>query len=209
MNLIPKNQKFLVGADFSHHNYPFELNPALLDFIWLKATEGSTWKDPKLGDMAYAIAREVDLDRPPFMGLYHYCRPENNNSPATEMENFIQEIDRFTPEYNTMVALDVEGGALSVKYIDNWVSEAVDILTEKYKKPIVVYVQASATHLFKKTSEKSVLWLAHYVKSNVSVRYHSWDNIGFWQFTNAPFDFNLFLGTRNDLHALATGKGVI
>lgn len=207
MNLIPKNQKFLVGSDMSHHNYPFDLNPALLDFIWLKATEGCTWKDPKLGDMAYAIAREVDLNRPPFIGLYHYCRPENGNSAADEMKNFMDEIDRFTPENNTMLALDIEDYALTVKYIDEWASEAVDILTEKYHKPIVIYVQASGTHLFKKTSKKSILWLAHYIKSNEEIRYHSWNNIGFWQFTNAPFDFDLFLGTRADLHVLATGKG--
>ena len=77
------------GLDLSHHNGRIDwdaFEAAPVDFIYLKATEGSDWKDPRfLAHWREAKARGWKI------GAYHFyllCRPG-----AEQAQNFIQSVE--------------------------------------------------------------------------------------------------------------------
>ena len=78
-----------VGVDLSHHNGRIDwdqLEAAPIDFIYLKATEGGDWKDPRF----LAHWREAKA-RGWLVGGYHFyrlCRPGEEQA-----QNFIQTVE--------------------------------------------------------------------------------------------------------------------
>lgn len=184
------NSEFLLGADVSHHNYGI-INPSQLDFVWLKATEGMTYIDDKMNDYLCNIA---DSNNEPFIGFYHYARPENN-SPQEEAEHFLKTISPHIG--NCMLALDWEGNSL--RYPQEWILEWLNIVHEKTGTKPLIYVQSSATKNLNKVAKAGYgLWVAHYTKKDRPTIYN-WSDYKFWQFTSSPFDINIFKGNKSDL----------
>lgn len=77
------------GIDLSHHNGRVDwdmLDQSTVDFLYLKATEGSDWKDPRFQDHWLQATR-----RGWHVGAYHFyrlCRPG-----AEQAANFIQSVE--------------------------------------------------------------------------------------------------------------------
>ena len=190
----------LLGADVSHHNYG-KVNPSQLDFVWLKATEGVTYKDPKMDSYLKEMVDEVGVNVP-FIGFYHYARPENNN-PFKEADNFLRTIEPHVG--NCLLALDWEGNAL--KEDPKWALEWLICVEQKTGTKPLIYTSGSATKNLDIIAKNGFhLWVAHYVsKGKQEPTFHNWSDYKFWQFTSTPFDIDIFKGTRADLAAMIRG----
>lgn len=108
----------LKGLDLSHHNRNMK-NPAIIneyDFVIVKATEGATYKDPALGFWVERMRTDM------LKGFYHFARPDNKNSAKAEADNFLSATLKYL-DGRSIIALDVEAGALSVKNLDAWCLE--------------------------------------------------------------------------------------
>lgn len=195
-----KPEQFLIGGDFSHHNYG-QVNPTQLQFVWLKATEGKTYKDPAMESYLLDMVSECG-ESAPFIGFYHYARPENNN-PQEEAENFLQTISPHIG--NCLMALDWEGNSLNQN--PKWAVEWLDYVYNKTGYKPLIYTGSYATKSLGVIAEAGYeLWLAHYVSKGVKKpTFYNWKDYRFWQCTSTPFDIDIFKGSRADLAALIQG----
>ena len=188
---------FLIGADISHWNNVNEINPAFLDFVWMKATEGTKWRDPDIEKNMAKIGAVMDVKTPPFIGYYHFCTADNRTDPKIEAENFIRVVKDVNPCLNCMLALDIESNHIRRADIETWAQKFCNVVEKETGKNTFIYCSASETFRFPNLSSKRPLWVAHYHAKKPEIK--SWKKETFWQFTNAPIDFNIFHGTREDL----------
>lgn len=197
-NLSFGGKQILLGADVSHHNYG-EINPALFDFVWLKATEGRTYKDPKMEEFLTDMAEQCGSDSVPFIGFYHYARAESN-LPEEEADNFVKAIEPHIG--NCMMALDWEGE--SAKIAPTWAVRWLNRVKALTGHTPLIYASTSITKKLEVVATAGYpLWIAHYVKAGVKQpTIYNWSDYKFWQFTNAPFDVDIFKGSRADLVTL-------
>lgn len=191
-------RQILLGADLSHHNYG-EINPALFDFIWLKASEGKTYKDPKMTEFLTDIAEQCGSDAVPFIGFYHYARAENN-MPEEEADNFIKTIEPHIG--NCLMALDWEGESVNIN--QSWALRWLNYVKEKTGYTPIIYTSGSVTKKLGVVATAGYpLWVAHYVSQGVKKpKFYNWSEAKFWQFTSTPFDVDIFYGSRADLVTL-------
>lgn len=187
------------GIDLSNWNMNKGMFPrkAIQDseFIFIKASEGSTWKDPTIGIWAKEGVGKV-------LGFYHYARPENGNSPIAEAHNFMEAIDPYVGK-GALLALDWEGKALETSYhwIEKWMAEVMDF----YKGMPLIYIQQSALDLVEPLYESNHgLWVAQWnhkpqqVDTNMLWAFHQYDT--------DDVDWNYFNGGKDQLRAYLCEK---
>ncbi|MDU5141048.1 MAG: GH25 family lysozyme [Paenibacillus dendritiformis] len=151
----------LLGIDVSHHNGTIDWNAVItsgVKFVFIKATEGIGYTDPKFRANADG-ANRAGLQ----VGFYHYARPETGNTAISEAVSFTKTINGVKAELPHV--LDLEGAAskLGRTALTRW---AVDWLKEVKKitgHNVMLYTGAS----FAKTYcgpelGQFPLWVAHY-----------------------------------------------
>lgn len=187
----------LSGLDLSHHNLNMKNRNDInkYDFIILKATEGRTYKDKSVSTWLNV------LDKNKLKGFYHFARPENGNSPEAEAENFLNYIGKYI-DGKSLLALDVEAGALRYKDLDNWVNKWVKYVKEKTGVMPLIYCSEAETKRFKKVCEYGCgLWCAKW-GNNFPKSVNPWKLVAIWQKTDSFIvssvrcDFDQFNGTR-------------
>lgn len=94
----------MFGVDISGHN---RNNPESIyldsQFVIMKATEGSTFKDQKMLDYISRIGEHYNLTgRIPLLGYYHFL---NGTDTAAQADNFYDTIKAFLP---ALLVLDIE-----------------------------------------------------------------------------------------------------
>lgn len=188
----------LNGIDISHHNSnmvnPHDLN--LMDFVIMKATEGVRFRDPK---MAYYM-RILDDQR--LYGFYHFARPDLGNDPEAEAEHFVNTVMPYISD-RSILALDVEAGALSVPNLDSWCAtwaQIVDILTGILP---MIYISTSETKKLPACAALGCgLWAAKWGPKPTKKQCEPWPFWAIWQFTSSGnfsgvrCDLDVFNGTR-------------
>lgn len=200
MNNNFMNGNFLLGADFSHHNWQNDIsrnfNPSYLDFIILKATEGTTYVDPAMNKWLQLIANTRGESGSPFIFFYHYAHPENANTPYQEASHFLKTIKPHIG--NCGMILDYEGQALKTMYKQSWARKFLDICAKEAPKTTpLFYTSAAYTHCFDELAKSYPLWVAHYDTGKPKI--DCWNKPTMWQFTNRPFDMNIFFGSPADM----------
>lgn len=192
------NKKYtMIGGDLSHHNYG-AVDPTYWDFVFLKASEGRTYVDHCMERYLEDLAQGGVI---PFIGFYHYARPENN-APLTEVEHFLKTIKPHIG--NCMVALDIENEALRVDHLDDWVMTWCNEVANRTKSKPLIYISSSQAHKVIGSLKKYPLWVAHYnVQKPQSKRMQI--NPVMWQCTKKPFDIDIFYGTSGDIASLIRG----
>ena len=183
----------LIGADISHHNGKNAVETVLnkqkgTDFIMVKATEGKTYVDPMFDKNASDVINNGLL-----LGIYHYARPENN-SPSAEAANFLAQFRKFLGI--AIPVLDWEDVALN--YSEDWALEWCDCVYESTGVRPMIYVQHSAIKSVGILAEHNYgLWVARWRDTNDGVgTVAPWSTWAMWQYTNSPFDKNLFNGSK-------------
>lgn len=178
----------ILGADTSHWNSDVEfenlLNSPDVEFIFLKATEGVSYTDPKLKQRAKkAIARNVGV------GFYHFARPENNAIAKLEAENFLKAIEEFGDQ--CIYALDWEGAAEKCDPI--WIRKWCSFIERKTNRKPMLYCNYSYARNLETDLSDIPLWIAKWgeePEGNIGF----WNKYTIWQYTNNPQDMNIFNG---------------
>lgn len=186
----------LYGVDIAGYQSTSKNLYASYTFVIVKATEGKTYVNPKWRAQIQAASGNGQL-----LGLYHYCRPENN-SPQAEAKHFVDTIRDYIGK--AVLAADWEQTAL--KYSATWLltfMQEVERLTGT--KPLL-YIQQSALLSGKYNGIAKAgypLWMAQY-NSRMSPRHGAWQSVTIWQYTstNGNLDKDVFYGDRADWYGL-------
>ena len=168
------------------------------DFVIVKATEGRTYINPKWKDQTENAIKNGQL-----LGLYHYCRPENNR-PEDEAKFFV---DVIWP-YRGKAVLAADWEQVALNYSPEWLlrfMQEVERLTGV--KPLL-YIQQSAISngqydIIAEAGYK--LWMAQY-NSYMSSHHGAWTEVTVWQYTSTggALDKDNFYGSREDWLAMAS-----
>lgn len=188
----------LNGIDISHHNFYMknlqDLN--LLDFVIMKATEGIRFRDNKLPVYMNVLRNDM------LYGFYHFARPDLGNDPEDEALHFVSYINKYISD-RSILALDVEAGALSVKNLDAWVSTWAQVVDIETGILPMIYISTSETKKLKATAALGCgLWAAKWGKKPTAKQLEPWDFWALWQFSNEGnfsgqrVDLDVFNGTR-------------
>lgn len=188
----------LKGIDISHHNKNMKDVSILntFDFVIMKASEGTTYKDPAL----YFYMRFLHNDM--LKGFYHYARPENKNTPEAEASNFLISIFKHM-DGRCILALDVEGEALKTKCLDEWCYRWCKYIFEATGIKPMLYTSESYTYLFNKCAAYGCgLWCAKWSVLRPK-KIAPWKFFAIWQqsdhykVSGVKCDLDYFNGTRD------------
>lgn len=197
----------LLGVDVSQHNkgkWETIYNNEDISFVIIKATEGKTYQDPELENNI-----KIAISHGSVIGFYHYCRPDNENSPESEIINFYDTVTKYVEKYHIMeylIALDYEDKSIGHEY---WLFRAAAECYAKFNVPPLIYTNSYGVTMISKLSEwqnnplNCGLWLATRYKTTPAKSNGIWRNlIAFWQYKvdmNLNLDMNIFFGGINQL----------
>lgn len=123
------------GIDISHHNkvvYWEKLQD--VEFCYIKATEGSSFKDPKCYKH-YLDARKHKVE----IGLYHYFR--TGVSPSKQFKNFKSVAKNLHTNLIPMIDVENVGNDFSdIKQSNKELSELINLFYKEYGKYPIIYV---------------------------------------------------------------------
>ena len=188
----------LNGIDISHHNFYMkniqDLN--VLDFVIMKATEGVRFRDNKMP--TYMNVLRPDM----LYGFYHFARPDLGNDPEDEALHFISYVRKYLSN-RSILALDVEAGALSVPNLDAWCSIWAQVVDVETGILPMIYISTSECKKLKATAALGCgLWAAKWGNKPTKKQIEPWDFWALWQHTNkcefsgVRVDADQFNGTR-------------
>lgn len=198
------------GIDLSKHNTEYNISRFLEKrctsntkpaFAILKATEGRTYSDPKFFTN-FNICKEFGIS---LFGAYHYARPDNGNTPMSEMNNFLNVIGEYDMRVSEwMPVIDWEGESIGH---ESWLYEFCIHFQNETKKPIVIYTNlygVSKIQNFIKhhPNAKEILlncglWLATRGRKYNDIPKTPWNVVAMHQYdisTDYNIDMNYFFG---------------
>lgn len=188
----------MLGADTSHWNGDTQfsnlLNEKDIEFIFLKATEGVTYTDPKFNERA---RRAIEAGKK--VGFYHFARPENNAIAKREAENFLDAVEDFGNK--CIYALDWEGSAEQCDPF--WIKKWCSFIEQKTNRKPMLYCNYSYANNLKTNLSDIPLWVAKW-GSEPEGNIGFWNKYTIWQYSAQPVDMNIFNGTANEF--LMIGK---
>lgn len=206
----------LPGADVSHYQGAIDFGAMKANganFVYIKATEGTTYQDPKFSD-DYGGATSAGLLR----GGYHFARPDSSDG-ASQANYFLAHGGGWSSDGITLPgALDLENVAgvdycygLSTASMSAWIHAFSDTYHNATGVYPVLYTRANwwnqCTGSDSSFAATNPLWLASY-NSTPGALPAGWGYYTFWQFADSgtfPGDQDVFNGTLDRLVALAKG----
>lgn len=217
--VTPLDTSGVQGIDISHWQGAINWNSvkgAGIDFAYIKATEGTTFKDSRFS-ANYTGSYNAGLIR----GAYHFARPNASNG-ATQANYFVSNGGAWSRDNQTLPGvLDIEhnpSGAmcygLSTSAMRTWVNDFHTTYKARTGRDVVIYTTASwwntCTGSWTGMAAKAPLWIAHWGVSspNVPSGFPTWT---IWQYTatgrvsgvSGDVDRNKFNGSMSRLLALA------
>lgn len=192
----------LIANDVSHHNTVQELWTKLL---FIKASEGKSYKDDKRNVWVRQMAEQAQATATttPYMGFYHFARPDLGNTPMEELQNYI---DATAGHKGFAVALDWENKALIVKDAEKWALEWLENAEKLLGTTPMFYVQASSVSKYPRIAAKYPLWIACYSQDSRAKKYKAvMDMATMIQVTSHPIDIDIWLKKEKDLIKMITG----
>ncbi len=206
------------GVDISHWQGTVswtKVDSAGVQFAFMKATEGTSYRDPKLATN-WTGAAAVGVYR----GAYHFARP-SVGSAGTQAQHYVSTVtrSRFDEPGSLPPVLDLEAtGGLSATQLRSWVSRWLTTVEQLTGRTPIVYVSPSfwTDHLGNSTAfTRYPLWIAHYTSASQPRIPGGWPRWTFWQYTSSgtvsgiagQVDKNRFNGSAADLAALARTTG--
>ncbi|MFG3002894.1 lysozyme [Streptomyces calvus] len=207
------------GIDVSHWQGAINwtsVRNAGIQFAWIKATEGTTYKDDRFNSN-YTNAYHAGVIR----GAYHFARPNVSNG-ATQANFFASSGGAWSRDNLTLPGvLDIEHNpygamcyGLSTTAMRTWITDFYNTYKARTSRDVVIYTTASwwntCTGNWTGMGGKSPLWAAHWGASSPTIPagFPTWT---VWQYTatgsvsgvSGDVDRNQFNGSRDRLLALA------
>lgn len=198
------------GIDVSHHNgvinwkkvkkMRFSEEDLKLGFCFLKATEGMSHADRQF-ERNWEQVKKSGLKR----GAYHFYIAWRE--PVGQAKNFINSVD--LEEGDLAPVLDIEQNSLKpdkqiIEELETW----LEIVENHYHKKPIIYTNPNFYKKFIKGNfDDYPLWIADYSRESLKgYNSHLW----FWQHNQRGWcegvkgtvDFNVFLGTQEELEDL-------
>ncbi|MFF6813191.1 lysozyme [Streptomyces sp. NPDC012403] len=208
------------GVDVSHWqgaiNWTSVRNSGI-QFAWMKATEGTTYKDPSF-NTNYPAAYRAGVIR----GAYHFALP-NASSGATQANYFVNSGGGWSRDNLTLPGvLDIEHNpygamcyGLSTTQMRSWINDFYNTYKSRTSRDVVIYTTASwwntCTGNWTGMYSKSPLWVAHWTSAASPTIPSGFPTWTVWQYTSTGsvsgvsgnVDRNQFNGSRDRLLALA------
>ncbi|PWJ55582.1 lysozyme [Dyadobacter jejuensis] len=198
------------GIDVSHHNARIDwdklkntpIGEAVVDFAYIKATEGATHLDRQFRTN-WKEAKRVGMTR----GAYHFYNPRVLS--GLQFENFKRQVRLEPGDLPPVLDLEVNAGKpdeIIIKGVANWLRLA----EEHYGVRPIIYVNE---HYYKKyivgNFDEYPLWLAGYSRTHVDDLAQD-AQVMFWQHSEkgwAPgirgfVDYNVFLNPSDEWRSL-------
>ncbi|WP_181788621.1 GH25 family lysozyme [Streptomyces phytophilus] len=220
--VTPQDTSGVQGIDVSHYQGSINwgaVKSAGIQFAWIKATEGTTYKDPQFS-ANYLGAYNNQVIR----GAYHFARPASS-SGAAQANFFADNGGAWSADNLTLPGvLDIENGSssqchgLSQVAMRTWITDFYTTYKARTSRDVVIYTTASwwnaCTGGWSGMSDKSPLWVAHWTTGSPSIPsgFPFWT---VWQYTDSgniggisPVDRDKFNGTRDRLLALANNTSL-
>ena len=202
---------YLHGIDVSHYQKDIDwdklknaqINGVPIQFIFVKATEGSTIMDENFNQNFYN-ARKSGLIR----GAYHFF---STQSPPLEQARWFSKMV-WLDKYDLPPVLDVEqSGGLSPKHLQTMVLQWMDYIERRYGVTPILYTSYKFKETYLNTPEfdKYPYWIAHYYVDKLQYK-GKW---AFWQHTDSghvngvdgEVDVNVFNGNYDQLVKMTIG----
>ena len=180
----------LHGIDISHHNFHMQNMQALrgMDFVIMKATEGKRFRDNKLPVYMNVLGKDQ------LYGFYHFARPDLGNDPEDEALHFVNYIRKYISD-RSILALDVEAGALAVPDLDKWCATFAQVVEIETGILPLIYCSYAEVKRFKSCAALGCgLWVAKWGKKPTTKQLLPWEFWAIWQYT----DKEEFSGIRVD-----------
>ena len=196
---IDKTKFPITGIDISGHTGKIDflkLSERKIDFVFIKATEGADFVDPKFEENYSNAVNKLPI------GFYHFFR--FNKSGKSQANNFLSNIsDKKT---NLPLVIDVEEwGNIKAKSIEDVIDEIKIFITLVEKasgKRIMIYSNESS---YKKYIlghlDKYDIWICSFSKNpNINKKWTLWQHShkGKLDGTNGWVDLNTFNGTSDE-----------
>ena len=179
-----------------------------IDFAWIKATEGSSYRDPRFEDN-WADAHDTDL----FVGAYHFLSVD---SPGTDQAaNVIATVSRNRGDLPVVVDVECYAEYCDAPPSAATVREVLDALLlaieQHYGRPAVLYATRDWYERYLAGSyPANPIWFRSVATSPRLTDDRDWT---FWQWSAREqldgydgdeefIDMNAFRGTREDLESL-------
>ncbi|NGN63127.1 lysozyme [Streptomyces sp. A7024] len=208
------------GIDVSHWQGAINwgaVRGAGIQFAWMKATEGTTYKDPRF-NTNYPAAHAAGVIR----GAYHFARP-NSSSGATQANFFASNGGAWSRDNLTLPGvLDIENNpsgaacyGLSQTAMRNWILDFYNTYKARTTRDVVIYTSPSwwnsCTGGWNGMATRSPLWVAHWTANHSPSLPGGFGAWTVWQYTSSGsvsgvsgnVDRNKFNGSRDRLLALA------
>ncbi|AUH40374.1 lysozyme [Streptomyces sp. CMB-StM0423] len=208
------------GIDVSHWQGSINwtsVRNAGIQFAWMKATEGTTYKDPSF-NTNYPAAYRAGVIR----GAYHFARP-NSSSGAAQANFFASNGGAWSRDNLTLPGvLDIENNpsgaacyGLSQTAMRNWILDFYNTYKARTSRDVVIYTSPSwwnsCTGGWNGMASRSPLWVANWTSAHSPSIPNGFPFYTVWQYTSTGrvagisgnVDRDKFNGTRARLLALA------
>ncbi|MFJ8825534.1 GH25 family lysozyme [Streptomyces sp. NPDC102467] len=183
-----------------------------IEFAWMKATEGTTYKDPTF-KTNYRRARNAGVIR----GAYHFARPDVSGG-AAQANFFAGNGGAWSRDNLTLPGvLDIEGSCYGKTRaaMQSWIFDFSHTYKTRTGRDVVIYTSAnwwnSCTGGWSGLSATSPLWVAHWVSAGRPHNPSGFPYWTVWQYTSTGsvrgisgnVDLDRLSGDRSRLLALA------
>jgi GH25 family lysozyme M1 (1,4-beta-N-acetylmuramidase) len=203
------------GIDVSHYQGSINwasVKAAGIQFAWIKATEGTSYKDPNFNaNYVHAYNNKV------IRGAYHFARPDVSGG-AAQARYFAGHGGAWSRDSLTLPGvLDIEGTCYgkSASAMRAWISDFYSAYKAETGRDVVLYTSANwwkkCTGSWGGMAAKSPLWAAHWTSAGTPTIPAGFPVWTVWQYTSTGrvggisgnVDRDKFNGTRARLLALA------
>ena len=191
---LPMPKYEVHGIDVSHHQRHIEWDSVAttyVDFVFMKASEGVTFKD-SLFQFNWANTKRVGLYR----GAYHFFRP--GYSGFEQADHFLAQVDLKPGDLAPVLDVEVMDDVPRVKLLKEMYAWLYTIEARTGMKPIIYTNQKFYNRHLEGYFDDYPLWVARYNSRTPNlVGDKIWD---FWQYGNkgrikgieGDVDFNVF-----------------
>jgi lysozyme len=198
------------GIDVSHHNgninwqnlRKMEFNDLRLQFIFIKATEGTSLQDTDF-ENNWKNADEIGLYR----GAYHFYIPWKDARP--QAERFIAQVTLKSGDLPPVLDFEKGTNKFSSSQIIENITTWLKIVEKHYNVKPIIYTNANFYKRYIAGNlDEYPVWIADY--SGWSLSRYPRAKLLFWQHSQSgyasgikgPVDYNVFLGDADDLKQL-------
>ena len=151
-------------------------------FVFIKATEGATMKDPRFREY-WDAAGQRDIQR----GAYHFFRSSKDG--AVQARHYIATVgDLRHSDLPPVLDIETIHRGCSRKMLNQRVLQWLETVSEHYSRTPVIYTgdKFAADLLDKSITSRYPVWIAHY-----GVPAPDFDGWAYWQFTDRAVVFGL------------------